>query len=219
MITVWVYIVIYRHTGYSYNPSHIYVCMYSMYTRVCVCVYILGLLKMTCLLTLRVVCLATHCSSLWTPLQTVTNVSSASSLVSWGSTGLYFLADRSVSTESGTLSLCQCSSLTVIMASISEWYAGKNALITGATGFMGKVLVEKLLRSCPDVKALYILVRPKAGQSMSERVQDMMKCKVRECDLFSVLLITTWREKLESLSSTLYFLACQVFQPEAYIVC
>ncbi|XP_016302889.1 fatty acyl-CoA reductase 1 [Sinocyclocheilus anshuiensis] len=66
----------------------------------------------------------------------------------------------------------------VIMASISEWYAGKNVLITGATGFMGKVLVEKLLRSCPDVNALYILVRPKAGQSMSERVQDMMKCKL-----------------------------------------
>ncbi|XP_043084144.1 fatty acyl-CoA reductase 1-like [Puntigrus tetrazona] len=64
------------------------------------------------------------------------------------------------------------------MASISEWYAGKNVLITGATGFMGKVLVEKLLRSCPDVNALYILVRPKAGQSMSERVQDMMKCKL-----------------------------------------
>ncbi|KTG04130.1 hypothetical protein cypCar_00018193 [Cyprinus carpio] len=63
------------------------------------------------------------------------------------------------------------------MASISEWYAGKNVLITGATGFMGKVLMEKLLRSCPDVKALYILVRPKAGQSMSERVQDMMMCK------------------------------------------
>uniref|UniRef100_A0A8C0XVV2 Fatty acyl-CoA reductase n=1 Tax=Cyprinus carpio carpio TaxID=630221 RepID=A0A8C0XVV2_CYPCA len=70
------------------------------------------------------------------------------------------------------------SSLAVIMASISEWYAGKNVLITGATGFMGKVLMEKLLRSCPDVKALYILVRPKAGQSMSERVQDMMMCKL-----------------------------------------
>uniref|UniRef100_A0A8C0YEF8 Fatty acyl-CoA reductase n=1 Tax=Cyprinus carpio carpio TaxID=630221 RepID=A0A8C0YEF8_CYPCA len=64
------------------------------------------------------------------------------------------------------------------MTSISEWYAGKNVLITGATGFMGKVLMEKLLRSCPDVNALYILVRPKAGQSMSERVQDMMKCKL-----------------------------------------
>uniref|UniRef100_A0A3Q2SYU3 Fatty acyl-CoA reductase n=1 Tax=Fundulus heteroclitus TaxID=8078 RepID=A0A3Q2SYU3_FUNHE len=64
------------------------------------------------------------------------------------------------------------------MASIPEYYAGKNVLITGATGFMGKVLVEKLLRSCPDVKALYILVRPKAGQPMKKRVSDMMKCKL-----------------------------------------
>ena len=65
------------------------------------------------------------------------------------------------------------------MTSIAEYYAGKSVLITGATGFMGKVLVEKLLRSCPEVKALYILVRPKAGQSMQQRVSDMMKCKVR----------------------------------------
>uniref|UniRef100_A0A8C8E142 Fatty acyl-CoA reductase n=1 Tax=Oryzias sinensis TaxID=183150 RepID=A0A8C8E142_9TELE len=64
------------------------------------------------------------------------------------------------------------------MASITEYYAGKSVLITGATGFMGKVLVEKLLWSCPDVKALYILVRPKAGQSMEQRVSHMMKCKL-----------------------------------------
>ncbi|XP_068611535.1 fatty acyl-CoA reductase 1 [Brachionichthys hirsutus] len=64
------------------------------------------------------------------------------------------------------------------MASIAEYYAGKNVLITGATGFMGKVLVEKLLRSCPDVEALYLLVRPKAGQSMQQRVSDMVACKL-----------------------------------------
>lgn len=64
-------------------------------------------------------------------------------------------------------------------ASVADYYAGKSVLITGATGFMGKVLVEKLLRSCPEVKALYLLVRPKAGQSMKQRVSDMMTCKVR----------------------------------------
>lgn len=61
---------------------------------------------------------------------------------------------------------------------MAEYYAGKSVLITGATGFMGKVLVEKLLRSCPEVKALYLLVRPKAGQSMQQRVSEMMTCKV-----------------------------------------
>ncbi|XP_075572520.1 fatty acyl-CoA reductase 2 isoform X6 [Pelecanus crispus] len=64
------------------------------------------------------------------------------------------------------------------MSSVSAYYNGKTVLITGATGFMGKVLVEKLLRSSPDVKAVYILVRPKAGQSMQERVANMLKCKV-----------------------------------------
>ncbi|NXF57508.1 FACR1 reductase, partial [Ciccaba nigrolineata] len=64
------------------------------------------------------------------------------------------------------------------MSSVSAYYNGKNVLITGATGFMGKVLVEKLLRSSPEVKAVYILVRPKAGQSMQERVANMLKCKV-----------------------------------------
>ncbi|XP_021385585.1 fatty acyl-CoA reductase 1 isoform X2 [Lonchura striata] len=64
------------------------------------------------------------------------------------------------------------------MSSVSAYYNGKTVLITGATGFMGKVLVEKLLRSSPEVKAVYILVRPKAGQSMQERVANMVKCKV-----------------------------------------
>lgn len=64
------------------------------------------------------------------------------------------------------------------VAYMAEYYAGKCVLITGATGFMGKVLVEKLLRSCPEVKALYLLVRPKAGQSMQQRVSEMMTCKV-----------------------------------------
>ena len=64
-------------------------------------------------------------------------------------------------------------------AMVADYYAGKNVLITGGTGFMGKVLVEKLLRSCPRVKALYLLVRPKASQSVEQRLGDMVKCKVR----------------------------------------
>ncbi|XP_048886128.1 fatty acyl-CoA reductase 1 isoform X1 [Brienomyrus brachyistius] len=64
------------------------------------------------------------------------------------------------------------------MATIPEYYAGKTVLITGATGFMGKVLLEKLLRSCPDVKAAYVLVRQKAGQAPGERIADMVNCKL-----------------------------------------
>ncbi|XP_051778737.1 fatty acyl-CoA reductase 1 isoform X2 [Erpetoichthys calabaricus] len=64
------------------------------------------------------------------------------------------------------------------MISIPKYYEGKNVLITGATGFMGKVLLEKLLRSCPNVKAVYVLVRPKAGQDPEQRIQEMVTCKL-----------------------------------------
>uniref|UniRef100_A0A3B3XH87 Fatty acyl-CoA reductase n=1 Tax=Poecilia mexicana TaxID=48701 RepID=A0A3B3XH87_9TELE len=66
------------------------------------------------------------------------------------------------------------------MVNIPEYYAGKNVLISGATGFMGKVLLEKLLRSCPGVKTVYVMVRSKAGQSPQARVADMINCKLFE---------------------------------------
>ncbi len=56
--------------------------------------------------------------------------------------------------------------------SIPEWFAGKRIFITGATGFMGKVLVEKLLRDCPDVTQLYLLIRPKRGVEPAQRRED-----------------------------------------------
>ncbi|KAM3869779.1 fatty acyl-CoA reductase 1 [Diretmus argenteus] len=64
------------------------------------------------------------------------------------------------------------------MVNIPEYYEGKSVLITGATGFMGKVLLEKLLRSCPGVKDVYVMVRPKSGQSPQTRIADMINCKL-----------------------------------------
>eukprot|EP00756_Hemistasia_phaeocysticola_P022602 Hpha_TRINITY_DN15844_c1_g4::TRINITY_DN15844_c1_g4_i1::g.187196::m.187196/K13356/FAR; alcohol-forming fatty acyl-CoA reductase len=56
--------------------------------------------------------------------------------------------------------------------------AGKNILITGSTGFVGKVLVERILRKVPSVARLYLLVRPgngKEGESADKRVQNLLK--------------------------------------------
>jgi alcohol-forming fatty acyl-CoA reductase len=58
--------------------------------------------------------------------------------------------------------------------SVPEYYAGKNVFITGATGFIGKVLVEKLLRSCPAVKNIYCLTRPKKGKLAADRLRQML---------------------------------------------
>jgi alcohol-forming fatty acyl-CoA reductase len=47
------------------------------------------------------------------------------------------------------------------MSDIEKFYAGKAVLVTGVTGFVGKVLVEKLLRGCPDIKTVFVLIRKK----------------------------------------------------------
>ncbi len=48
-------------------------------------------------------------------------------------------------------------------------YANKTLLVTGATGYVGKVLVEKLLHSCADVRRVYVLIRAKRGKSVEQR--------------------------------------------------
>lgn len=55
---------------------------------------------------------------------------------------------------------------------IRDFYKGKTIFITGASGFMGKVLMEKLLYSCSELKEIIILMRPKRGKSGAQRVQD-----------------------------------------------
>ncbi|XP_036152594.1 fatty acyl-CoA reductase 2 isoform X2 [Myotis myotis] len=66
------------------------------------------------------------------------------------------------------------------MSSIAAFYGGKSILITGATGFLGKVLMEKLFRTSPDLKVIYILVRPKAGQTLQQRVIQILNSKLFE---------------------------------------
>ncbi|CAO1407990.1 unnamed protein product [Diamesa serratosioi] len=70
-----------------------------------------------------------------------------------------------------------------IVSNIAHFYVGKNIFITGATGFMGKVLVEKLLRDCSLLNCIYILVRSKKGvepcQRHEEYVNHMVFDKIR----------------------------------------
>ena len=61
---------------------------------------------------------------------------------------------------------------------IADFYNGQSAFITGATGFMGKVLVEKLLRSCPQIKCIYLLLRPSKGKDVANRLDDFINNQV-----------------------------------------
>ena len=45
-------------------------------------------------------------------------------------------------------------------------------LLSGCTGFLGKVILEKLMRSCPDINKFYIMVRPKRNKKPLDRVKN-----------------------------------------------
>ena len=60
--------------------------------------------------------------------------------------------------------------------------------LTGATGFVGKVLVEKLLRSCPEVARVYLLIRGKRGAHIDQRLKDLTDSKVGPAFLFFTFL-------------------------------
>lgn len=60
-------------------------------------------------------------------------------------------------------------------SSIKSFYKDQNVFITGVSGFMGKVLLEKILYSCSDVKQVFVLIREKRGKSGSERVNEFTK--------------------------------------------
>ncbi|XP_075229450.1 putative fatty acyl-CoA reductase CG5065 isoform X2 [Lycorma delicatula] len=66
------------------------------------------------------------------------------------------------------------------MSEVAQFYVGRSILVTGAYGFMGKVLLEKLLYACPDIKNIYIMVRPKRGKSIELRLEEMLKIPLFE---------------------------------------
>ncbi|XP_054279765.1 putative fatty acyl-CoA reductase CG5065 [Macrosteles quadrilineatus] len=58
---------------------------------------------------------------------------------------------------------------------VQEFYRDGCVLITGGTGFVGKALIEKLLRSCPEISTIFVLIRPKRGLDPDSRFRELLK--------------------------------------------
>jgi fatty acyl-CoA reductase len=54
---------------------------------------------------------------------------------------------------------------------LAEAYRGKAILLTGGTGFLGTALVEKMLRSLPEIGRLYLLIRATREKSAASRFE------------------------------------------------
>ncbi|XP_049883826.1 putative fatty acyl-CoA reductase CG5065 [Pectinophora gossypiella] len=63
---------------------------------------------------------------------------------------------------------------------IPRFYAGRSVFITGATGFMGKVLIERLLSTCPEIGRLYLLMRAKRDVMPEKRLLHLKQSQIFE---------------------------------------
>ncbi|CAH0602069.1 unnamed protein product [Chrysodeixis includens] len=57
---------------------------------------------------------------------------------------------------------------------IQAFYKDQCLFLTGGTGFLGKVLIEKILRSCGDINTIYVLTRNKKGKDARARLHEML---------------------------------------------
>ncbi|PWA27324.1 alcohol-forming fatty acyl-CoA reductase [Artemisia annua] len=69
------------------------------------------------------------------------------------------------------------------LGSILDFLDNKTILVTGATGFLAKIFVEKILRVQPNVNKLYLLVRATDAKSALQRFNTEAVAK----DLFKIL--------------------------------
>lgn len=82
-----------------------------------------------------------------------------------------------------------------MVSDVANFYKDKIVFITGGTGFLGACLIEKLLRSFPDLKSIYLLLRPKKGKEIADRLEELKKNSVfnrireeNKTDLFKKLI-------------------------------
>lgn len=73
---------------------------------------------------------------------------------------------------------------------IAGFYKDCNVLITGGTGFIGKLLIETFLHKCPDIANIYLLIREKKGKTPEQRIDQIFDNAVSKESLYNIHLLT-----------------------------
>lgn len=67
--------------------------------------------------------------------------------------------------------------------SVREAFRGSCVLLTGVTGFVGSLVMEQLLRVCPEVERIYVLIRSKKSMTAAARLDRLVnsgECRSRD---------------------------------------
>ena len=66
---------------------------------------------------------------------------------------------------------------------VVKFYEGKTIFLTGTTGFVGKVVLEKILRALPGVRKVFVMQRPKRNKTVQER----LNTEILSSEIFQIL--------------------------------
>lgn len=69
-------------------------------------------------------------------------------------------------------------------SSVCEQLRGRQVLLTGTTGFLGKVVLEKLMRSVPDIGAVHLMIR---GSERFANARDRLQNDILTSSVFETL--------------------------------
>lgn len=58
--------------------------------------------------------------------------------------------------------------------SVRQSFKGANVLLTGVTGYVGSLVLEQLLRVCPEVGSVSVLIRAKKNMGAKERLENLL---------------------------------------------
>jgi Male sterility protein len=76
--------------------------------------------------------------------------------------------------EKKCISSENCGSTNNDRLTIAEFLVGKNIFITGGTGFLGTILIERLLSATPNIGKIYVLIRQKNGYTPESRIEHLL---------------------------------------------
>ena len=77
--------------------------------------------------------------------------------------------------------------ITVCMSEIGNFYKGKTLLVTGTTGFLGKVLLERILRQLPHVCKIVLLIRPNSNHNSAASARNRAHTEIFNSSIFNRL--------------------------------